>query len=118
MQQLISSSRSSDNLLSMAAAEGAHTLVKLCRLRKDISDVPMFVTAIAYVLNHYPPEVIDYVTDPARGLPSTLKFPLEIADVERACKSRVFELAMSRPVVRPFGAPPPSSRPGEFQRPP
>jgi hypothetical protein len=44
-----------------------------------------FVVAIAYELNRFSDEVISHVTDPHTGLPGKLKYPLEIADVKKAC---------------------------------
>jgi len=40
---------------------------------------------MAYVLDQYDPAIIKYVSDPFTGLPGSLRFPLEIADVRRAC---------------------------------
>jgi PDZ domain len=88
-----------------AAAKGAQLLVKLCRLRKGMPDPHAFVLAIAYVLNEYSDDVIKYIVDPAHGLPGSLKFPLEIADVQRACSSR--ELTLS---VKSMKRPSPSSK--------
>jgi hypothetical protein len=68
-----------------AAAKGAQLLVKLCRLRKGMPDPHAFVLAIAYVLNQYSDDVINYAVDPVDGLPGSLKYPLEIADVHAAC---------------------------------
>jgi hypothetical protein len=70
--------------ISLAAAKGAQLLFKLCRRRKDIPDPRAFVFSVAYALNNYPEEVICEVTDPNTGLPGTLRYPLEIADVRKA----------------------------------
>jgi hypothetical protein len=72
--------------MSLAAAEGAQALVNRCRLRRDIPDPREFWLALAYVLDQYDPTIIRHVTDPFTGLPGRLKYPLEIADVRRACE--------------------------------
>src|SRR5262249_5482681 len=83
-----SSSSSSAPPVSLAAAKGAQQLFRLCRKRKDVASPREFVFAVAYVLNRYSDDIIREVTDPATGLPGTLKFPLEIADVKRACEAQ------------------------------
>jgi hypothetical protein len=84
-------------------------LVKLCRLREVVPDPSAFVFAIAYVLNQYSDDVINYVVDPVEGLPGSLKYPLEIADVKKACQLRAGALAMKAWSRRaPFEAPSPS----------
>jgi hypothetical protein len=68
--------------------------VTLCRVRRDIRDARQFVLALAYVLNDYSDKVIREVTDPATGLPGSLRYPLEIADVVKACQAVQSRLAM------------------------
>jgi hypothetical protein len=81
--------------LSEGAAKGAQLLVNLCRTQRDIADPRPFVAAVAHVLNGYPPEVVREVTDPKTGLPGKLRYPLEIADVKRACEDKSIFHAMS-----------------------
>jgi hypothetical protein len=83
--RMLSTSSPAGPAISHAALKGTALLFKLCRYRKDIPDPRQFVFAIAYVLNDYPEDVIRRVTDPITGLPGRLKYPLEIADVKRAC---------------------------------
>jgi hypothetical protein len=59
----------------------------LCRTRRDIGDARQFVLAIAYLLNDYSDQIIQEVSDPKTGLPGSLRYPLEIADVKRACEA-------------------------------
>jgi hypothetical protein len=91
------------------AARAARILVNLCRLRKGMPSPSAFVFAIAYVLNQYSDDVINYVVDPVDGLPGSLKYPLEIADVQKTCELRVRALATETWSRRaPFEAPSPS----------
>jgi hypothetical protein len=82
--------------ISLAAAEGAQALVNRCRLRKNIPDPKEFWLAIAYVLDQYDPAIIRQVTDPYTGLPGSLRFPLEIADVRGACERAILPALLSR----------------------
>jgi hypothetical protein len=66
-------------------------------VRKDIGDPREFVLAVAWVPNKYSEEIIRNVTDPAVGLPGRLRYPLEIADVEKAC----FAAKISHEIGRP-----------------
>jgi hypothetical protein len=93
MLSTISSDTPSKAAVLPAAVEGTQLLFKLCRRRKDIDDPRQFVFAIAYVLNGYSEEVIRFVTDPMTGLPGSLRYPLEVADVQRACAARQATLA-------------------------
>jgi hypothetical protein len=86
--------------ISLAAAEGAQALVKRCRLRKDIPDPGEFWLAVAYVLNQYDAEIVRLVMDPFTGLPGHLKYPLEIADVKRACDVAMLKQGLDRSPVR------------------
>jgi hypothetical protein len=85
LRNLEAPSSNSCGEIPLAAAEGALALVRRCRVRKGI-DGREFWLAIAYVLNHYDPEIIKKVIDPFSGLPGRLKYPLEIADVKAACE--------------------------------
>ena len=81
--------------ISLAAAEGALALVRRCRVRKGI-DGREFWLAIAYVLDHYDPDIINKVIDPFSGLPGRLKYPLEIADVKAACEREMTTVFAAR----------------------
>jgi hypothetical protein len=114
MQQQKSPPSSSNCALSnppirlAAASRGTETLIKLCRLRKDIPDERTFIFAVAYALNQHTDDVIAYVTDPVLGLPDSLRFPLEIVDVQKACEPRLAVLAMEKGMARERAAPHPT----------
>jgi len=71
-------------------------LVNLCRIPRSVADGKEFYLAIAFVLNHYDAEIIRLVTDPLTGLPGRLRYPLEIADVKRACDAEMIKHAFGR----------------------
>jgi hypothetical protein len=52
-------------------------------------DPEVFVRAITAVLSEYPEETVRKVTDPARGIPSKLKWPPSIAEIREACEAEV-----------------------------
>lgn len=44
--------------------------------------------AVAAILSEYPIEIIDFVTDPRTGLPSSQNFPATVKEVRDACDAR------------------------------
>lgn len=48
-----------------------------------------FVTQLGAILERYPDEVVEYVTDPMTGIQRKVKFPPSIAEVVEACDERV-----------------------------
>jgi hypothetical protein len=71
--------------LRLTAFEGAQRLIELCKKPRDVADKRQFFLAIVYILNDYSDDVIRDVTDPLKGLPGSLKYPLALADVTREC---------------------------------
>jgi hypothetical protein len=92
-QQKLGNSSERQIPISEAAVNGTELLAKFCRFRKDIPDMRVFVFAITYVLNGHSDEVIRWVTDPAKSPLGRLRYPLEVADVRRACEERQATLA-------------------------
>lgn len=57
-----------------------------CYRRNEVADEEVFTRAIIAVLCDYPENVVRVVTNPARGLPATLKWLPSIAEVRDACE--------------------------------
>jgi hypothetical protein len=86
--------------ISLAAVKGTQLLVKSCRLRKNLPDPRQFIFDIADALNAYSEEVITDATHLVDGLPGSLQFPLEIADVKKACDHAGMVLQLLREAER------------------
>lgn len=56
--------------------------------RDDYADPDSFVAQLGIVLNAYPDEVVDYVTDPLTGIQRRQKFPPNLQEVVEACDER------------------------------
>jgi hypothetical protein len=74
----------SRNSQPYAASRAA--LMFACYRKADASDPEIYAAAVAAVLNDYPPEVIDYITDPRTGLPSKSQWLPSVFEVRRACE--------------------------------
>lgn len=60
-----------------------------CYRKDETHDPQVYTSAVAAVLGDgYSREVVDYVTDPRTGLPSTQKFLPSVAEVREACENR------------------------------
>ena len=56
-----------------------------CYRKGDANDPETYTAAIAAVLAEYSPAVVQRVTDPRTGLPRTMKFMPNVAEVAEAC---------------------------------
>jgi hypothetical protein len=76
-----------------------------CYRRDDAADPKVYASALIFVMEEYQIEVVEYVTSPRTGLPSTCKFLPSVAEVKAACESA--KAAQSRPVAKvlPLGKP-------------
>lgn len=60
-----------------------------CYRRDEAHDPDTYCAAVSAVLaDGYSQEVVDYITDPRTGLPSTLKFLPSVAEVREGCDER------------------------------
>lgn len=56
-----------------------------CYRRAEASDPEIYAAATSSVLAEYPKEVVDYVTDPRTGLPSSSQWLPSVFEVRKAC---------------------------------
>lgn len=56
-----------------------------CYRKDEAHDPETYCSAVAATLSEFPRQVIDYVTDPRTGLPSSSKFLPNVAEVRAAC---------------------------------
>lgn len=56
-----------------------------CYRKQDCADPEVFAAAVVAILSHYPVDVVAKVTDPHRGLPSTLKWFPTPYEIREAC---------------------------------
>jgi hypothetical protein len=66
-----------------------------CYRKGDANDPDIYVAAIAAVLSHYPPEVVEKITNPFGGLPSRCNFLPTVREVHAACRELVENKAMA-----------------------
>lgn len=59
-----------------------------CYRKGDAIDPEIYASAAVAVLTRYPVDVVMAVTEPATGLPSTLKWLPSIAEITEACNER------------------------------
>ncbi len=64
-----------------------------CYRRAEASDPEIYAAATAAVLSEYPQDVIDFITDPRTGLPSTSQWLPSVYEVRKACEERADHLA-------------------------
>jgi hypothetical protein len=57
-----------------------------CYRKSEANDPETYVAAIAAVLSEYPADVVQWVTDPRRGIPRKLRWPPNPAEVVEACE--------------------------------
>lgn len=69
-----------------------------CYRKAEASDPEIYAAATASVLSEYPEEVIDFITDPRTGLPSTSQWLPSVYEVRMACKERADHLAKIKEV--------------------
>jgi hypothetical protein len=84
----------------------------LAAYRKDeLADADGWTSQVAKVLEHYPREVIDYVSDPITGVQSYVKWGVpNVADITEACSDRIAKLTADFERRRPLALPPPVDR--------
>ena len=83
-QAIISKFPKSSTVAAKYAAERA-ALMFGCYRKGDANDPETYTAAIAAILAEYSTEVIKHVTDPRTGLPRTMKFMPNVAEVAEAC---------------------------------
>jgi hypothetical protein len=76
--------------------------------KDDYSDARKFVVQLGMILERYPPEVVEYVTDPMTGIQRRQTFPPSIAEVVSACEAEVIH---REKISRYRSMPPPVSLP-------
>jgi hypothetical protein len=57
--------------------------------KSDYHNVQTFIATLTEILAQYPPEIVEYVTDPKTGLQRRLKFPPTPAEVVEACAAEI-----------------------------
>jgi hypothetical protein len=60
-----------------------------CYRQGEAADPKVYVRAVAAVLAHYDEAVITAVTDPVRGLPGSVKWLPNVAEVRAACEAQL-----------------------------
>lgn len=81
-----------------------------CFRRDDAADPVIYASALVAVMEDYPIEVVEFVTDPRRGIPRTMKFLPTVAEVADACDKAAEELRRMREPSKPsLGNPVPPS---------
>jgi hypothetical protein len=88
-----------------------------CYRKSDANDPKIYLTAALAIMLEYPKNVIDYITDPVRGLPATKYFLPSIAEIREACEIRQhLEQTLAQPTRKsrsqPYQAP--ARLPGQF----
>src|SRR5437879_1072057 len=77
---------------SRAYASSRAALMFGCYRRAEASDPEIYAAATAAVLSEYSQDVIDYITDPRTGLPSTSKWLPSVYEVRQACNEHADHL--------------------------
>lgn len=57
--------------------------------KTDYQNPEAFIATLVAILEEYPPEIVEYVTDPKTGLQRRLKFPPTSAEVVEACAAEI-----------------------------
>lgn len=71
-----------------------------CYRKDEAHDPETYCSAVAATLSEFPRQVVEYVTDPRTGLPSSSKFLPNIAEVRAACVTEAERLRLrSQPRV-------------------
>jgi hypothetical protein len=78
--------RTQETRQSLPEAASRAGLMFACYRKAEASDPEIYAAAVAAVLNDYPTEVIDYITDPRTGLPSKSQWLPSVFEVRRACE--------------------------------
>jgi hypothetical protein len=72
-----------------------------CYRRGEANDPETYTAAIGAVLSEFDRDVIEYVTDPRSGLPSSCDFLPTVKEVKDACIARVrFKETLAKPAFR------------------
>lgn len=60
-----------------------------CYRRGEANNPEVYTASVAAVLAEYPPDVINYVTDPRTGLPSKCDFLPTVKEIRTACEAEM-----------------------------
>lgn len=72
-----------------------------CYRKDEAHDPEIYCSAVAATLSEFPRQVVEYVTDPRTGLPSSSKWLPNIAEVREACVTEAKRLQLgSQPRIR------------------
>lgn len=96
IRQLALRSENAQQLQAYASARAG--LMFGCYRKAEASDPEIYAAATAAVLSEYPQDVIDFITDPRTGLPSTSQWLPSVFEVRKACDARVEHLEKIRQV--------------------
>lgn len=74
-------------------------MILRCQLRlfaayrtDQYADPDGYVASLGMVLEQYPEDVVDFITNPRTGIQRTSKFPPTISEIVQACDARVADL--------------------------
>lgn len=72
-----------------------------CYRKDEAHDPETYCSAVAATLSEFPRQVVDFVTDPRTGIPSSSKWLPNVAEVREACVTQAKRLELgSQPRVR------------------
>jgi hypothetical protein len=86
-----------------------------CYRKDEAHDPDVYCAAVAATLAEFPRPVVDYVTDPRTGMPSSSRFLPNIAEVREACvmeAERRRKLSQPRVILKREA--PPAKPPGDL----
>jgi hypothetical protein len=67
-------------------------MLSACYRKDEANNPEMYGAALQAVLGEYPPDVVEFVTDPRTGIAARLKWLPSIAEVHEACREHGAEL--------------------------
>jgi hypothetical protein len=108
-------SQNSEMCPAQTAAERAVLLLG-CYRRGDANDPDTYSAAIAAVLANFPEHIVEYVTDPRTGIPSTSQWPPSVAEVNQECMKRQTYLDRLEDFDRRYGNRPSVAMPPAFDK--
>lgn len=86
-----------------------------CYRKDEAHDPETYCSAVAATLSEFPRQVVEYVTDPRTGLPSSSKFLPNVAEVRAACVIEAGRLKLrSGPKIVFTRSEPPYRPPGDL----
>lgn len=108
-QQETSKGTSWNNSATCPPQIAAHRAALLfgCYRRGDANDPDTYCRAAAAVLSRFSQNVVEYVTDPRTGIPSTCDWLPSVAEIKKACIARQTYLDRLDDYDRRFGSRPP-----------